>query len=87
MQDKLPPEFERIAGLAEQQPPGVQEVFQFMLAVAMEESGMTELINTAHLGGRTWYSYESAAGDVFSVVRPEIDAELQSDAPSEGPVW
>ena len=49
MQDKLPPELQRIAELAEQQPPEVQEVFQFMLAVAMEESGIAELINTVHI--------------------------------------
>jgi hypothetical protein len=36
---ELPPQFKRIAELAEQQPPEVQEVFQLMLAVAMEESG------------------------------------------------
>jgi len=35
VQPKLPPEFERIAELAEQQPPEVQEVCQFMVAVAL----------------------------------------------------
>jgi hypothetical protein len=79
VQDKLPPEFERIAELVDQQPPAVREVFHFMLAVAMEESGKAKLLNTAQVDGRTWYSYESAAGDVFSVVRPEIGAELERE--------
>jgi hypothetical protein len=84
VQDKLPPEFERIAELVDQQPPAVREVFQFMLAVAMEESGKAELINTSQVEGRTWYSYQTVAGDVFSVVRPEIGAESGKDILSEG---
>jgi hypothetical protein len=67
MQPKLPPESQRIAELAEQQPPEAQEVFQFMLAVAMEESGIAKMTNTAQIDGRTWYSCESASGDVYSV--------------------
>jgi hypothetical protein len=65
--------------LVEQQPPEVQELFQFMLALAMEESGIAKLINTSHIDGRTWYSYESASGDVHSVVRPQISAELEKE--------
>jgi hypothetical protein len=79
MDDRLPPEFQRTAELVDQQPPEVREVFHFMLTVAMEESGMAELINTAQVDGRTWYSYDSVAGDVFSVVRPEIDPELERE--------
>jgi hypothetical protein len=78
-QHKLPPEFERIAELAEYQPPEVQEVFQVMLAVAVEESGIAELTNPSQIDGRTWYSYESASGDVYSVVRPEIGPELEKE--------
>jgi hypothetical protein len=51
--DKLPPEFERIAELADQQPSEVGEVFHFMLTVAMEESGKAKLLNTAQVDGRT----------------------------------
>ena len=43
-----------------------------MLAVAMEESGKARLISTSELDGRTHYTYVGAAGDVFSVVRPDI---------------
>ena len=49
--DRLPPESQRIAELAEQQPPQIQEVYQFMLAVAMEESGIAKLINTVQIDG------------------------------------
>jgi hypothetical protein len=51
-----------------------------VLAVAMEESGIAELINTAQVDRRTWYCYESAAGDAYSVARPEIVAELENEA-------
>jgi hypothetical protein len=37
MQDRLPPEFKRIAEPTDQQPPEAQQVFHFMLAVTMEE--------------------------------------------------
>ena len=41
----------------------------------MEEEGAAKLVNTAQVDGRTWYSYETVAGEVFSVVRPEIGVE------------
>ena len=50
-----------------------------MLAVAMEESGIAELINTVQIDGRTWYSHKSASGDVCSVARPEIGPELEKE--------
>lgn len=50
-----------------------------MLALAMEESGIARLTNTSQIDGRTWYSYESASGDVCSVVRPEIRPELETE--------
>jgi len=68
-----------LAEVAEQQPPEAQEVFQFMLAVAIEESGLAELINTVQIDGRIGYSYKSASGDVYSVARPGIDAELERE--------
>ena len=63
----------------DQHPPEVRQAFQFCLAVAMEEEGATKLINTAQVDGRTWYSYETVAGEIFSVVRPEIGAEAERE--------
>jgi hypothetical protein len=48
-----------------------------MLAVAMEESGIAELVNTAQINGRTWYSFESASADVCSVVGSQIGRGLE----------
>ena len=64
MESQLPPEFERLAELVDQQPPRVREAFHFLLAVAMEEDSKATLINTAQVEGRTHYSYRSTAGDV-----------------------
>ena len=77
MGNELPPDLERLAALIEQQPPKVREAFHFCLAVALEESGKAKLINTAQVDGRTYYSYKTIAGDVFTVVRPDIDAGVE----------
>jgi len=44
------------------------------MALAMEEDGRARLVNMAQVDERTWCSCWSVAGDVFSVVRPEIGA-------------
>ena len=77
IQSELTLELERVAALVNEQPPEARQAFQFCLAVAMEEEGAAKLINTAQVDGQTWYSYETVAGDVFSVVRPEIGAEAE----------
>ena len=58
------------------QPPEVQEAFQFLLATAMHEAGKFELLNVAEVDGRWHYTF-SGAGEVFSVVRPEISKEME----------
>jgi hypothetical protein len=45
----------------------------------MEEDGRARLVNTAQVDRRTWYSYEAVTGEVFSVVRPEIDGETERE--------
>ena len=49
VQNKLPPDFERLAKLVDEQPPKAREGFQFLLAIALEESGKAELINDIRL--------------------------------------
>ena len=45
--------------------------------MAMEEDGKATLLNTAQVDGRTHYSYRTVAGDVFTVVWPDIDPEME----------
>jgi hypothetical protein len=54
-------------------------VFQFLLVMAMRESGKAKLLNTLQIDGRIHYTYVSAAGDVYSVARPEFGTELEKE--------
>ena len=72
----LPPELRAFASLLDAQPPEVQEAFQFLLATAMHEAGKFELLNVAEVDGRWHYTF-SGAGEVFSVVRPEMSKEME----------
>jgi len=73
----LPPELQAFASLLDTQPPEVQEAFQFLLATAMHEAGKFELLNVAEVDGRWHYTF-SGAGEVFSVVRPEMSKEKKN---------
>jgi hypothetical protein len=42
----------------------------------MHEAGKFELLNVADVDGRWHYTF-SGAGEVFSVVRPEMDKEIK----------
>jgi len=79
MESDPTPELEPVAALVERQPAVVREAFHFCIAVAMEEDGRARLVNMAQVDGRTWYSYEALSGEVFSVVRPEIDAKTERE--------
>ena len=72
----LPPNLQLFASLLDAQPPGVQEAFQFLLATAMHEAGKFELLNVAEVDG-CWHYTFSGAGEVFSVVRPEMSKEME----------
>ena len=45
----------------------------------MHEAGRFELLNVAEVDGRWHYTF-SGAGEVFSLVRPEMDKEAQKTA-------
>ena len=79
MTSELPPEYQRLASLIDQQPPAVREVVHLILAVALEKSGKARMANTFQGEGRVHYAYETVAGDVFTLVRPEIDAEKEEE--------
>jgi len=72
----LPPKLQAFAQFLDTQPPAVQGAFQFLLATAMHEPGKFELLNVAEVDGR-WHCTFSGAGEVFSVVRPEMTKEME----------
>jgi len=57
------------------QPPEVQEAFQWLLATSMHKAGKFELLNVAEVDGRWHYAFRGA-GEVFSVVRPDLTKEM-----------
>ena len=79
----LPPDLKAFASLLDAQPPEVQEAFQFLLATAMHEAGKFELLNVAEVDGRWHYTF-SGAGEVFSVVRPEMDKDTERKSEGSG---
>jgi len=71
-----PLELQGLASDLDAQPPEVQEAFQFLLATAMHQAGKFELLSVAELDNRWHYTF-SGAGEVFSVVRPEMDKQTE----------
>lgn len=67
---------ERLASLLDTQPSEVEEAFQFLLATAMHEAGKFELLSVADVDGRWHYTF-SGAGEVLSVVCPEMSKEME----------
>ena len=47
------------------------------LCISGGESGKAELINIAQVDERVHYSYRTTAEDVFTVVRPNVDVEIE----------
>jgi len=76
LESNLPPKLQAFASLLDAQPPDVQRAFQFLIAAAMHEAGKFQLLNVAEVDGRWHYTF-SGAGEVFSVVRPEMDKEME----------
>jgi len=79
MDDELPPEYAHLVALIDEQSPEVREALHFLLAVALEESGKARLLNISQIEGRVHYSYQTIVGDVFTVVRPEMDHEKEEE--------
>ena len=80
--NNLPPELHAFVSLLDTQPPEVQEAFQFLLATAMHEAGKFEFLNVAEVDGRWHYTFRGA-GEVFSVVRPEMSKETERQVREE----
>ncbi len=76
MTNDFPPNLQLFVQLLDAQPPVVQEAFQFLLATAMHhEAGKLEPVSVTEVDGRWHYTF-SGAGEVFSVVGPEMSKEM-----------
>ncbi len=72
----LPPELAHFASFLDAQPGPVQVAFQHCLAVMMVEASKAELAETRPGEQGAVCVFKAAAGDVFSVVKPQIEALL-----------
>ena len=72
----LPPNLHAFASQLDAEHPEVQEAFRFLLATAMHEAVKFELLSAVEVDG-SWHYTFSGAGEVFGVVRPEMDKETE----------
>lgn len=79
----LPPQFQALLAILENQPPEVQKAFQFLMAMAMEEAGKFKLLNVSETSGEMHCTFKSTAGEVFSIVKPEMSKELEEKVRKE----
>ncbi len=75
----LPPELAAFAALLDAQPGPVQAAFQYVVAVMLVEAGKARLMSVAPGESGALCSFETVAGDVFSVVRPPLDDAAEAE--------
>ena len=77
METNLPPDFEMLFRIIDGQLPQVRELFQYALVMLMVENGkarMTERHVTDD--AREHFTYRTNAGDVFTIIKPDVSDEL-----------
>ena len=78
MSDQLPPELQQLASFLDAQPGPIQIAFQYCLSVLMVEAGKAKLINTEPGENGAMCTFQTAAGDVFSVIKPPMSIEQEA---------
>ncbi len=76
---ELPPEFEHLADLLNEQPPEVRDLFRYALVLAMIDDEKARISGSRVVGNREYVTVKTIAGDVFEIVRPEISEELEAE--------
>lgn len=74
----LPSELNGFASFLDAQPTHVREVFQYCLCLMMIEAGKIRLVETLPGDTASISVFESAAGERFSVTRPNLSVEEES---------
>jgi hypothetical protein len=68
----LPPELAAFASLLNTQPGPVHVIFQYCLAMLMVEGDQAKLIRTEPGEAGALCTFETVAGDVFTLTRPPL---------------
>lgn len=74
----LPPELQKFAPFLDVQPVSLRTAFQYCLCSIMVEAGEMQLVETLRDNGGTICTFETIAGDVFSVAKPAITQEQEA---------
>lgn len=74
----LPSELQQFASYLDAQPSNVQAAFRYCLSLMMVESGKAKLIKTTPSDDGAICTFETIAGDVFSVTKPEVSPEQEA---------
>jgi hypothetical protein len=72
MRDDLPPELTEFVAVLDAQPGPVQAIFQYCLAMLMVEAGKARLTETQPSEAGTMCTFETVAGDVFTLLKPQL---------------
>jgi len=76
MQSDLSPELEMFARIFDGQSPQVRELFQYALVMLSVEDGNAQVIERHVVDLREHLTYRTSAGDVFTIVKPDVNDEL-----------
>jgi hypothetical protein len=74
----LPSELAAFASLLDAQPAPVREMFYYCLALAMVVAGKAHVVETVPGENGPVFTFESSAGERFSLARPAMTAEQEA---------
>ena len=70
------PEFQILSRIADAEEPNVRELFEYALTMVMVQDGKAKLVGQHTVGMREHLELRTAAGDAFTIVKPDISDEL-----------
>lgn len=73
--DDLPPELQSFASLLDAQPGPVRDAFAYCLCLMMVEADKMRLVNTAPGDTAPICTFETVAGETFSIRQPPLSEE------------
>ncbi len=68
----LPPQFAALSQIIDAQPPEMQELFQYALAMLLVEDGKASIVERRTIDGREWIYILTTGHELFGVVEPEV---------------
>ena len=74
----LPPELQKYAAFLDAQPELVRETFQYCLCLILVEAGKMQLVETVPDNSGIICTFETVAGDRFSIIQPQINKEQET---------